>query len=386
MSLLHVMALLSIAAWLALMGFRRGFWRAYQRLDGECAELEHWPDVVAVIPARNEASTVGAALSSLLEQDYPGAFSLILVDDGSDDGTAREARRAAKDDSRLTVVSGLPLEEGWTGKLWAMSQGLRRVEEAAPECDFILFTDADIAHHPLTLRRLVGKAVSGHLDLVSVMAQLRCRSPWERLLMPAFVFFFQKLYPFSQVNDPKSPRAAAAGGCMLVRRAALAGSGGLEAIRGCLIDDCALARRIKRGGPLWLGLSGRVHSLRSYGRLGDIWEMVRRTAFTQLGHSALALAGTVIAMAGLYLVPPVAAVAGAVTGEGMLALAGLAAWLLMCIAYWPTLDFYGEPAWRAPLLPAAALFFTLMTVDSACRHWAGRGGAWKGRTYTKGHG
>jgi hypothetical protein len=217
MSLLHVMALFSIAAWLALMGFRRGFWRADQRLDGECAELEHWPDVVAVIPARNEASTVGAALSSLLEQDYPGAFSLILVDDGSDDGTAREARRAAKDDARLTVVSGLPLEEGWTGKLWAMSQGLRRVEEAAQECNFILFTDADIAHHPLTLRRLVGKAVSGHLDLVSVMAQLRCRSPWERLLMPAFVFFSRSSIPsprstIPRVREPPPPGAACLSG------------------------------------------------------------------------------------------------------------------------------------------------------------------------------
>ena len=172
---------------------------------------------------------------------------------------------------------------------------------------------------------------------------------------------------------------------MLVRRAALAGSGGLEAIRDHLIDDCSLARRIKRGGAIWLGLSGRVHSLCAYGRLGDIWDMVRRTAFTQLGHSALALAGTVFAMTGLYLVPPAAVLVGAVTGEAALALAGLAAWLLMCLAYWPTPDFYGMPAWRAPLLPAAALFFTLMTVDSACRHWAGRGGAWKGRTYTKGH-
>ena len=385
MSLLYAIALASIAAWVALMGFRGRFWRADQRMDGECAELDRWPDVAAVIPARNEAETIGPALSSLLGQDYPGAFSLVLVDDGSDDGTAQEARRVAADGARLAIVSGMPLEEGWTGKLWAMFQGLRHLETSAPECEFILFTDADIAHHPLTLRWLVGKALTERLDLVSVMARLRCRSPWERLLMPSFVFFFQKLYPFSLVNDPNSPIAAAAGGCMLVRRAALARSGGLEAIRGRLIDDCALARLIKKGGPVWLGLSERVLGLRAYGRLGEIWDMVRRTAYTQLGHSALALAGTVIAMTGLYLVPPAAVLAGAVTGDAAVALAGVSAWLLMSIAYWPTLDFYGVAAWRAPLLPVAALIFTLMTVDSACRHWAGRGAAWKGRTYTKGH-
>ena len=202
--------------------------------------------------------------------------------------------------------------------------------------------------------------------------------------MPAFVFFFQKLYPFSLVNDPKNPNAAAAGGCMLVSRTALARAGGLEAIRGRLIDDCALARRIKRGGAVWLGLSEGVLSLRAYERLGEIWRMVRRTAFTQLGHSGLALAGTVLGMTVLYLVPPAAVLAGAVIGEVAAGLAGVSAWLLMCIAYRPTLAFYGLPAWRAPLLPAAALFFTLMTVDSACRHWAGRGGAWKGRTYGPG--
>ena len=382
MNLLHAFALLSTAAWVALMGFRGRFWRADQRLDGECPELEHWPQVVAVIPARNEAGTVGPAVSSLLGQNYPGVFSLVLVDDGSDDGTAEEARRAAADGARLTVVAGKPLEQGWTGKLWAMSQGLRHLRDKAPDSEFVLFTDADITHHPLTLRRLVGKALTERLDLVSVMALLRCRSPWERLLMPPFVFFFQKLYPFSLVNDPNSPKAAAAGGCMLVNRAALARSGGLEAIRGRLIDDCALARRVKSGGAVWLGLSEGVLSLRAYGRLGDIWEMVRRTAFTQLGHSGLALGGTVIAMTGLYLVPPAAAFAGAVSGDGALTLAGASAWALMGIAYWPTLAFYGQPAWRAPLLPVAALFFTLMTVDSACRHWAGRGGAWKGRTYT----
>ena len=381
MTLLLAAALVPVAAWLALMGFRGGFWRADQRTGGESAELAYWPEVVAVIPARNEAETIGAAVSSLLGQKYPGTFSLVLVDDGSGDGTAEEARHAAEDDTRLTVISGSPLEEGWTGKVWAMSQGLRRAETAAPECEFILFTDADISHHPLTLRWLVGKAKADRLDLVSVMAQLRCRSAWERLLIPAFVFFFQKLYPFSLVNNPRSPKAAAAGGCMLVNRAALAGSGGLEAIRNRLIDDCALARQIKKGGALWLGLSERVLSLRSYGRLGGIWEMVRRTAFTQLDHSVLALAGTVIAMTGLYLVPPGAVITGAVNGEAAVALAGASAWLLMCIAFWPTLDFYGLPVWWTLLLPAAALLFTLMTVDSALRHWAGRGGAWKGRSY-----
>ena len=195
MSLLHVIALVSIAAWVVLMGFRGRFWQADQRMDGDCPELERWPEVAAVIPARNEAETVGPVVSSLLDQNYPGIFSLVLVDDGSDDGTAEEARRAAADGARLTVVAGKPLEQGWTGKLWAMSQGLRRVEKAAPDSEFVLFTDADIAHHPLTLRWLVGKAESEHLDLVSVMALLRCRSPWERLLIPAFVFFSRSFIP-----------------------------------------------------------------------------------------------------------------------------------------------------------------------------------------------
>jgi hopene-associated glycosyltransferase HpnB len=365
-----VAAALSLIVWLALLFFRGGFWRADQRLDTDMPEPDAWPAVVAVIPARNEAATIGRTVASLLGQDYPGAFSVIVVDDNSDDGTAA----AAGVSDRLSVVSGKPLPAGWTGKLWAVHQGLDHVTDAA----FVLLTDADIEHSPHSLRRLVAKAEEGGLDLVSLMVLLRCQRAWERLLIPAFVFFFQKLFPFSRVNDPTRPEAAAAGGCMLVRRAAFERAGGVEAIRDRLIDDCALAAAIKPGGPIWLGLTGDVHSLRSYERLGEIWTMVARTAYEQLRRSPLALIGTVMGMAIIYLVPPLAVA----SGEGIAAACGLAAWLLMIAAYRPTLRLYGLPAWYGLMLPVAALLYTLMTVDSARRHRRGRGGAWKGRTYT----
>ncbi len=366
---MSVAAAFSVVVWLALLFFRGGFWRADQRLDPTPPAPRHWPDVVAVIPARNEAPTIGRAVASLLDQDYPGAFSVIVVDDDSDDGTAA----AAGASDRLTVVSGKPLAPGWTGKLWAVHQGLERAREAA----FVLLTDADIEHPRQSLRRLVAKAEQGGLDLVSLMVKLRCETFWERLLIPAFVFFFQKLFPFSRVNDRRRPEAAAAGGCMLVRRAALERCGGIEAIRGRLIDDCALAAAIKPGGPIWLGLTQELHSLRSYRRLGEVWAMVARTAYEQLRRSPLALAGTLMGMAMVYLVPPLAAV----SGDAVAAAFGIAAWLLMIAAYQPTLRLYGLPPWHGLLLPLAALFYTLMTMDSARRQWRGQGGAWKGRSY-----
>ena len=367
---MSVAAALSLIVWLVLVFFRGGFWRADQRLDPDTPEPGAWPAVVAVIPARNEAASIGRAVGSLLGQDYPGEFSVIVVDDDSDDGTAA----AAGVSDRLSVVSGKPLPSGWTGKLWAVHQGLEHTGDAA----FVLLTDADIEHPPQSLRRLVAKAEEGDLDLVSLMVRLRCETAWERLLIPAFVFFFQKLFPFPRVNDPDRPEAAAAGGCMLVRRAALERAGGIEAIRDRLIDDCALAAAIKPGGPIWLGLSGDVRSLRSYQRLGQIWTMVARTAYEQLRRSPLALAGTVIGMAVIYLVPPLAVVGGDVVARAC----GLAAWLLMAAAYRPTLRLYGLPPWHGLLLPVAAFFYSLMTIDSARRHWRGQGGAWKGRSYT----
>ena len=386
MTVVFVFATLSLLVWMVLVLFRGGFWRADQWLEhedhGEITAKTPWPPAVAIVPARNEAPSVGRTVAALLEQDYPGSFAVVVVDDGSDDGTAEEARRAGADSERLTVVAGTPLEPGWTGKLWALAQGLKRARERYPEAAYILFCDADIVCAPHTLRRLVAKAEASGLDLVSVMARLHCESVWERLLIPAFIFFFQKLYPFSWVNDRRRPQAAAAaGGCMLVRRTGLAAAGGIEAIRDRIIDDCALAANMKRGGGIWLGFSGGVRSLRSYRRLEEIWGMVARTAFIQLDHSAWRLAVTIVGMTAIYLAPPFAVVAGIGAGQAGPALVGLAAWLTMAFAYRPTLRHYGQPAAMALLLPLAALLFTLMTADSARRHWRGRGNAWKGRTY-----
>jgi hopene-associated glycosyltransferase HpnB len=376
--LLHIFAAVPVAVWLGLLFLRGGFWRSDQWLDGDSALPDPWPSVVAVVPARDEAPTVGRAVASLLAQDYPGPFSVVVVDDASRDGTADAARASAAGDERLTVVAGGPLPKGWMGKLWAMQQGLKA---AVPGAVFVLFTDADIEYESSMLRRLVAKAEGERLNLVSLMALLRCRSSWERLLVPAFVFFFQKLYPFPLVNDPSRRPAAAAGGCMLARRQALDHAGGLEAIHDRLIDDCALAALLKNHGPIWIGLTRCVHSLRPYCRLGELWMTVTRTAFEQLGHSWIVLVATILAMGVIYLVPPLAVLSGLESGDPWLVGLGLAAWLVMGIAYRPTLDLYGRPGASALFLPLSALMFTLMTIDSARRHLQGRGGAWKGRRY-----
>ena len=340
--------------------------------------MNPWPGVVCVIPARNEAPTIGGTVKSLLEQDYPGPVSVIVVDDNSDDGTAQVANAAAT--KGLSVVTGKPLADGWSGKLWAVKQGLDAAEEIDADAAYVLLTDADITHDSESLRRLVAKAEVDGLNLVSLMVRLRCESLWEKLLIPAFIFFFQKLYPFPWVNDPARPLAAAAGGCMLIRRGALRHIGGVDSIRDRLIDDCALAGQIKKYGPIWLGLSNKVRSERAYGALSEIWEMVARTAFGQLGNSILALIGTVLAMSIAYLVPPIAA-SGVLGGGAGAALGVLTWWGLMGIAFWPTLILYGMPKAWSLLLPVAAFLFTLMTVSSAIRYWRGRGGAWKGRHY-----
>ncbi len=372
-----VVATLSLIAWLVLLFGRGGFWRADQRLGQGSPDLESWPSVVAVIPARDEAPTIGRAVNSLLTQDYPGDLSVIVVDDGSTDGTAAAAGNAP----RLTVVPGAPLPSGWTGKLWAVHQGLKASSSVDPEARYVLLTDADIAHAPTAVRRLVDKAEYEGLALASLMVRLHCAGAWERLLIPAFVFFFQKLYPFPWVNDPARPQAAAAGGCMLVRRTALDAVGGVAAIRDRLIDDCALAARVENEGLIWLGLSTESVSLRTYDRLDEIWTMVARTAYTQLGHSPLALIGTVVGMAVLYLAPAAAVLVGGMAGDVAAVVAGAAAWLLMAVAYRPTHTLYRQPPAATLLLPVAALLYTLMTIDSARRHLQGRGGAWKGRVY-----
>ncbi len=380
---LSALAAVSLAAWLYLVAFRGGFWRAARRRDDPPAPAA-WPAVVAVVPARNEAEVIGRSLRALLAQDYPGDFPVVVVDDHSADGTAEAARAAAAAAGRedqLTVVRAAPLPKGWTGKTWALAQGAERAATIAAEARYLLFTDADIEHDPPVVRRLVAEAEAGGLDLSSRMPLLHCESVLERLLIAAFVFFFRMLYPFAWVADPGRTTAAAAGGCMLVRRSALDGAGGVGAIKGALIDDCALAAAIKRRGRIGLELTAASRSIRTYAGLRDIWRMVARTAFAQLDHSAALLALTVAGMLVVYVGPPVAAIAGGLSGDAAPAALGAAGWLLMAAAFAPTLRLYGWGAAGGLLLPVAAFLFTLMTIDSARRHWLGRGAAWKGRAY-----
>jgi hopene-associated glycosyltransferase HpnB len=360
-----ILAALALAGWVYLLLGRGMFWRADVRLPRETALPSRWPSVVAIVPARNEAPYIGQAVASLKAQDYAGAFRVVVVDDQSEDDTGAIARAAGAE-----VVTGAPRPPGWAGKPWAMAQGAQAAGDAA----YIWFTDADIVHAPDTLRRLVAKAEAESHDLVSLMVRLDCRSLWDRLLIPTFVFFFQMLYPFAWVNDPKRRTAGAAGGSMLVRATALARAGGVAAIGSALIDDCALAKAVKSsGGRIWLGLSEVDTSIRPYGGLGGIWRMVARSAYDQLGYSPLALAGTIAGLALLYLAPPVLAVSGMALGA--------LAWLLMALAEAPTLRLYRLPLIWGVFLPVAALLYVGMTLDSAVRHWRGRGGEWKGRTH-----
>lgn len=381
------LGILSLAAWIYLIAFRHGFWRADQRLPDNLPEPGTWPAVVAVVPARDEADVVEHAAAGLVGQDYPGPFAVVLVDDSSTDGTAdvaaRGADRAGRPD-RLTVTGGTPLPDGWTGKMWAVAQGVDEAARRMPDARYIWLTDADVQHPPDKLRALVAMAEHRGLDLVSLMVRLHCRAYWERLLIPAFVFFFQMLYPFRAVNEPNDPTAGAAGGCMLVRRAALQRAGGIEPIRDRLIDDCALAAQIKARGPIWLGLARGSHSLRPYRGLGDIWRMIARTAYTQLDHSVVKLAGTVAGMSVIYIVPVAALAVGLFAGTPVPAALGGAALGLMYLAYGPTWRLYRPIGFAFFALPAAALLYTLKTLDSARRHWLGAGGGWKGRTYDRG--
>jgi hopene-associated glycosyltransferase HpnB len=371
-----VLAAASLAIWLYLLLGRGFFWRA--RVERTPPSPGVAPEVVAVIPARDEAAVIGRAVGSLLAQDYAGALSVIVVDDHSRDGTAEVARAAARAlgaEEQLRVVGAPPLPSGWTGKLWAQQAGLAEVPESAA---YVLLTDADIEHHGGNVAELVARAEAGRLDLVSLMVRLSNRSFAERALIPAFVFFFAMLYPFAWASDAARPTAAAAGGCMLVRRTALARLGGLARIRDALIDDCALAREIKGGGPIWLGLSRQTVSLRLYPALGDIWRMIARTAYTQLAYSPALLAGTVLGMVVTYLAPPLLLFAGSAA-----AWLGLAAWLLMSFSFMPMLRLYGQSPLWAPLLPLIALFYLGATIDSARRHWQGKGGEWKGRVHSR---
>ncbi|MFF2200447.1 glycosyltransferase [Streptomyces sp. NPDC058145] len=383
MSAIVWIAVASLAAWCWLLLCQGFFWRTDVRLPPRRSPGD-WPSVCVVVPARDEAAVLPASLPSLLAQDYPGRAEIVLVDDGSTDGTGELARELSRRHAGLPLTVDSPGEPpaGWTGKLWAVRHGIALARARDPE--YLLLTDADIAHAPDSLRELVAAARTGGFDVVSQMARLRVESLWERLVVPAFVYFFAQLYPFRRIGRRGSRTAAAAGGCVLLRADMAERAGIPDAIRHAVIDDVALARAVKRaGGHVWLGLADRVDSVRPYPRLHDLWRMVSRSAYAQLRHSPPLLLGTVAGLALVYLVPPAAVVAGAVTGSTATAVAGAPAWAVMAATYLPMLRYYRQPLWLAPLLPFTALLYLLMTVDSAVQHYRGRGAAWKGRTYAR---
>ncbi|MFQ3595542.1 MAG: glycosyltransferase [Sphingomonadaceae bacterium] len=377
---------LSLLVWICLALFHGRFWHAGERLRPAPAPPA-WPEIAVLIPARDEAETIGAVVASHMASSYPGALRIFLADDGSTDGTADVARAAATGARPLEIVPVPPLPPGWSGKLWALEAARQAARAKAPEARWLLLTDADIAHGPELLERLVARAEAADLALLSVMARLDCRGLWGGLLIPAFLYFFQKLYPFPRVNDPASAVAGAAGGVVLIRGEVLEGIGGLAAIRGALIDDCTLAAVVKAGPPrrrIELVLADRAApatSLRDNRALPAIANMVARTAYSQLGFSPLKLAGTVVGLALTYLVPPLVLLTWPLHQDGLAALLAGAAWALMALTYVPMVRYCGKPLALALTLPAAALLYTGFTLLSAFRHWRRRGGQWKGRTY-----
>jgi hopene-associated glycosyltransferase HpnB len=372
--MIALLALLPVAVWLYLLAFRGRFWVMAERDDADDpAPPASWPSVVAVVPARNEADVIARSIGSLLAQDYPGDFRIVLVDDQSTDGTGDIARGLG---GKLEVVSGEPRPTGWAGKVWAMKQGV----EHAGTPDYLWFTDADIDHQPENLRKLVARTEAGKLVLTSQMVKLHCKGWAEAYLIPAFVFFFDMLYPFVFVNDPRNKTAAAAGGCMLVRREALERAGGIDAIKGEIIDDCALARALKRQGPIWLGLTQRASSIRPYEGIAEIRRMVARSAYAQLGYSPLALVGTILGMLAVYAAAPLLALFARESAQA----SGILAWAAMTLAFQPIAKFYRvSPLWGLAL-PLIGLVYTVFTFDSAVQHWRGRGGMWKGRAQAMG--
>jgi hopene-associated glycosyltransferase HpnB len=376
---ISILTFLGLAIWLVLFFFWGGFWRIWQA-DADHSSLpvaQNWPHVIAIIPARDEAASIAPVVAALAKQDYPGEFSVIIVDDHSEDATADLARQAAVKSgaaARFHVMTAADLAPGWTGKLWALNSGVAAAEKSSPE--FFWFTDADVVHAPATLGHLVARAQQNNLDLTSLMVLLESQAFAERLLIPAFLYFFLMLYPPNWIASPRGKTAGAAGGCILLRRTALDRIGGLSAIRGEIIDDCSLARAVKHsGGNIWLGLTRASHSLRSYSGFAEIRDMIARTAFTQLHYSALRLFGTLLGLAITFLVP----VALTFAQTPRVWLPALLAWCLMTASFLPTIAFYRlTPLW-SPLLPISALFYSYATLLSAIRYWLGHGARWKGR-------
>jgi hopene-associated glycosyltransferase HpnB len=385
--LIYAILIISLLIWLFLILFWGNFWLCNQILSNtQILDCQDNISVCVVIPARNEAELLPVTLSSLLQQKYTGDLKIILVDDQSTDGTGNIAQKVSENlglNERLEVINSQELPQGWTGKLWALHQGINFAQKY--NSDYILLTDADIQHHENNLQELINKAKTDNLELVSLMVLLRCQSFWERFLIPAFVFFFQKLYPFPWVNDVKKKMAAAAGGCILIKTETLNKIGGIEVVKDALIDDCSLAQAVKFYGnenhPIWLGLTEETYSLREYNSLDTIWDMVARTAFTQLNYSPLLLVGTVIGMSLVYLVAPVGLIIGFWQDNYLIIALSSLIWLLMSLCYFPTIRLYKiSPLWSFSL-PVIALLYNLMTIDSALRHWQGKGGYWKGRVY-----
>ncbi|MEL6112854.1 MAG: glycosyltransferase [Pseudomonadota bacterium] len=365
------------------------FWRLGQPL-APVGTVDQWPRVAIIIPARDEVATVWPVVRAHLATRYPGPVDLTVIDDHSTDGTSDLARAAAGADPRFSVTAPPPLPAGWSGKLWALHHGIKTVQARAQKPDFILLTDADIVHAPDTLTRLVTHAVTQKSVMVSLMARLDSRGVWGGLLMPAFVYFFMQLYPFARVNEARDPLGGAAGGCLLVRTERLMAIGAVAAIRDALIDDCALAHRLKNNAPrasIFLALAhDDIKSLRDNRSLRSIWQMVIRTAYTQLRYNPGFLILTVIGLAIVYVLPITILISG-LWGMAVAKTAIIFALIssgLMSVSFWPVLSLYKKSPLQALTLPVAALFYAMMTVHSAIQHWRGRGGTWKGRTYDQG--